>query len=277
MTARERGDGAGTALIRWVVCGLVVLAAHAIALASLRPDIEDADDDSGGPIAFIELAPVAVAPLAPPSDLAPGPAQSDSQTDEGEAQVPPPPPVEQPEAERKTPTPDPSPPPEAPRVQTAEEPVAPDPPRPVETPAAPPEPIAAQPDPPSEVSVPSAPPSAPEVVAQAAGPEIGRVERTTSPRTLRWQHALVAQIERFKRYPQGAEGRFGVVRLAFAIDRQGRLRDVRVVFGSGSPILDEEAVATIKRAAPFPAPPDEVSDAELSFVQPIRYAPAAAR
>jgi len=274
---RIAGDRRGAGLLRWGVCGFFVLAAHALALASLRPDIEDADDDSGSPVAFIELAPMAVAPPAPPSDLAPGPVQSDSEADDSERQVPPPPPVQRPEAEPEAAAADPPPPVEAPQNQTAKAPVAPDPPAPVETPAQPPQPIVAQADPPSRVSVPSAPPSAVEIAPQAAGPAIGRIERTISPRAARWQLSLVAHIERFKRYPDRAEGKFGVARLAFTIDRQGRLRDVRVFGGSGSPILDEEALATIKRAEPFPAPPDRVSDDELSFVLPIRYAPSAER
>jgi protein TonB len=273
---RIAGDRGGAGLLRWGVCGFLVLAAHALALASLRPDVEDADADSGSPVAFIELAPMAVAAPAPPSDLAPGPVQSDSEANDSERQVSPPS-VERPEAEPKTAALDPPPPLEAPQNQTAEAPAASDPPPPVETPAPPPQPIAAQADPPSEVSVPSAPPSAAEIAPLPAGPAIGRVEPVTSPRTARWQLSLVAHIERFKRYPNQGGGKFGVARLAFTIDRQGRLRDVRVVGGSGSPILDEEALATIQRAEPFPAPPDSVSDDELSFVLPIRYAPSAER
>lgn len=278
MTALERisRDRRRGGAVRWISCGALVLTAHVIALAALRPDLEDAADDAGSPVAFIELAPMAVAPPTPPSDLAPGPVQSDSEANESEKQAPPPPPVEQPTAEPTNP-----PPVEAPQNQTAEEPLAPPSPTPVERPTPvdtpPPPPIAAQPDPPSDVSIPSAPPSAAEVAPEAAGPQTGRVKPAAAQRTERWQLSLVAHIERFKRYPRAARSRFGVVRLAFTIDRQGRLKEVRVVSGSGSPILDEEAIATIRRAAPFPTPPASASDDELSFVLPIRYAPATQR
>ena len=266
--------------MRWAVCGLLVLAAHALALASFRPNVEEADDDAGGPAAFVDLAPEAAAPPAPPSDLAPGPQQSDSQASEG-AQQPPPPPVAQ--ADPASP-----PPLQAPPSATGEEPVAPPSPAPVETPPQPvaspspqpvetpppPQPAAPEPEPQSDLSVPSAPPSAPDLAPQAVGPEPGEAKPAISPRTLRWQHGLVAQIERFKRYPTRAGGRFGVARVAFTIDRQGRLTDVRIVDSSGSTVLDEEAIATVRRAAPFPAPPDAVSPDQLSFVVPIRYAPS---
>lgn len=238
-----------------------------LALASLRPDVDEADEDAGSPVAFVELAPAAVAPAAAQSDLAPGAVQSQSEANDSDAPAPPAPAAAQPEIEPKAPTSDPSPPMQAPQNQAAEEPIAPASPTPIEAPA-PPQPAAA----PSNVSVPAAPPSAAAIAPQAAGPEIGRVARVSPLRTTRWQHELVAQIERFKRYPQRAAGRFGVARLAFTIDRQGRLEDVRIVAASGSPVLDEEALATIKRAEPFPTPPDGVASEDLSFVVSIRYA-----
>ncbi len=273
-------------LARWIVCGLLVVAAHALALAAFRPDFEAADQDAGGPVAFVDLAPEAAAPPAPPSDLAPGPEQADSPAAESEQQ-PPPPPVAQADPQPQPAAPEP-PPVQAPPNETAEEPVAPPSPTPAETPppqpvptpsptpveAPSPQPVAPQPNPPSEVSVPSAPPSAPAVAPQAVGPEPGDAKPTLSPRTLRWQRGLVAQIERFKRYPARAAGRFGVARVAFTIDRQGRLVDVHMVDGAGSAVLDDEAIATVRRAAPFPRPPDAASADQLSFIVPIRYAPA---
>jgi TonB family protein len=54
-------------------------------------------------------------------------------------------------------------------------------------------------------------------------------------------------------------------------DRKGNLLSSRIATSSGSPILDAEAVALVKRAAPFPPPPAEIADADLSFVVPIRF------
>jgi periplasmic protein TonB len=46
----------------------------------------------------------------------------------------------------------------------------------------------------------------------------------------------------------------------------------RIVKSSGSAPLDAEALDLIKRAAPFPPPPAEIADSELSFIVPIRFA-----
>jgi protein TonB len=45
----------------------------------------------------------------------------------------------------------------------------------------------------------------------------------------------------------------------------------RIEKTSGSTVLDAEALALLARAAPFPAPPPEVTDAELTFVVPVRF------
>ena len=87
-----------------------------------------------------------------------------------------------------------------------------------------------------------------------------------------WQQSLVARFARLQRYPPKARGVQGVVSLAFTIDRHGNVTSSRIVKSSGSALLDAEALDLIKRAAPLPAPPPEVSDADLTFVLPIRFA-----
>jgi TonB family protein len=71
--------------------------------------------------------------------------------------------------------------------------------------------------------------------------------------------------------PPHAHGKVGEARLAFSIDRGGRVLTSRIVHSSDSEALDEEALALIKRAAPLPPPPAGVPDDRLSFVVPIRY------
>ena len=87
-----------------------------------------------------------------------------------------------------------------------------------------------------------------------------------------WQRSLVARLARLQQYPPQARGVQGVVSLAFNIDRHGNLVSSRIVKSSGSALLDAAALDLIKRAAPFPPPPAEIADSELSFVVPIRFA-----
>jgi len=88
-----------------------------------------------------------------------------------------------------------------------------------------------------------------------------------------WKTQIVAILERNKRYPPGARARReqGVAQLAFSIDRQGHVLSSRIVTSSGSSALDEETLALVQRSQPFPAPPPELADAEISFTVPVRY------
>jgi len=61
------------------------------------------------------------------------------------------------------------------------------------------------------------------------------------------------------RYPPeaAAAGIQGTVRILFVIERNGRLKEVKILESSGYPILDKEAVRAIIAASPFgPFPPD---------------------
>jgi TonB family protein len=88
----------------------------------------------------------------------------------------------------------------------------------------------------------------------------------------KWQQSLVAHLAKLQRYPTQARGVQGVASVAFTIDRQGRVVSSKVVKSSGSAVLDAEALDLIKRAVPFPPPPAEIADSDLSLVVPIRFA-----
>jgi len=90
--------------------------------------------------------------------------------------------------------------------------------------------------------------------------------------TAKWHKALVAHLVRYKRYLGQGNTAEGVVSLAFTIDRKGNVVSSRIEKTSGSNVLDAEALALLNRALPLPAPPPEVSDADLTFVLPIRFA-----
>jgi protein TonB len=114
-----------------------------------------------------------------------------------------------------------------------------------------------KPEPPQEQKLATAPPAAAAPVAVVR----------------RWESALVAHIERFKRYPADARarGEQGMVRVAFTIDREGWVRGSHIVQSSGSPELDQEVLGMLTRAQPVPRPPERVPANELSFNVPIRF------
>jgi protein TonB len=88
-----------------------------------------------------------------------------------------------------------------------------------------------------------------------------------------WRGALLAQLNRAKRYPGDARSRReeGTVRLSFSIDRSGRVIGYQISGSSGSASLDQEALSMIQRASPLPAPPPEVPGSRISLTVPVRF------
>lgn len=64
-------------------------------------------------------------------------------------------------------------------------------------------------------------------------------------------------IEKNLTYPPLAErnGWTGKVVVYFSVQRDGRVRDIRIVKSSGYDILDEKVIETIRKVQPFPRPP----------------------
>jgi protein TonB len=128
------------------------------------------------------------------------------------------------------------------------------------------------PEPQAELSLPMPEPPKPEPPSeerQATAPP-----QANAPRAIaRWESALAAHLERFKRYPQEARarGEQGTATVAFTIDHDGRLVSSRIVQSSGFARLDQETLAMLARAQPMPKPPDSALDSELSFVVPVRF------
>jgi protein TonB len=150
------------------------------------------------------------------------------------------------------------------------------------TPEKPVEPIEQKRDPlpeqPSEVMV---PPEAPTPQLQPRPQEeIPPAPATTAAQeaharisVANWRSQIAAILEHNKRYPQPARERReqGVAQLAFSIDREGRVLSSRIVTSSGFAALDEETLALLQRAQPFPEPPSEVPGTEIKFTVPVRY------
>jgi protein TonB len=111
-----------------------------------------------------------------------------------------------------------------------------------------------------------------KTAAAAAGPVPGTSDIPSSVQAS-WQKALIRHLNRFKRYPESARSRGiqGVVEVEFTIDRGGRLVASRVTQSSGSSTLDAEALATLRRANPLPAPPVQAAEATLDLALPIHF------
>ena len=255
---------------RWAICAAIVAAAHGLAWRALSTPNYAAESDAGSPVVTLELSPLAAPPAPPPDEP-----HAEALPTEAPAATPaePPPVAARVEIAPETPplaeasTPDAVAPPKPP---DPDPPKPPDPDPPKETPAvvAPPPPA----PPPSAQSVASA-----RISDVAAAPDSapGREEDAPPAALHSWRQALIAQIERHKRFPENAAGRSGVATIAFDLDAGGRLTGVRLVTSSGSRALDQAALDLIQRAQPFPAPPKGLAEGELRFVAPIRFLAAA--
>jgi TonB family protein len=88
-----------------------------------------------------------------------------------------------------------------------------------------------------------------------------------------WKAAIVTKLDEKKHYPEAAVANreHGVARVFFAIDREGRLLESRIVQSSGSANLDAAALDTLKRAEPFPPPPDSLKGERIDLTIPFRF------
>lgn len=251
---------------RWALAAATVVAVHVgfVSAAMLRMPDDPVDDESAGAM-LLDLAPLAIAAPLDAPDLPPGPLAADSQpalptvreeTTESRVEVPPADPsplAPDPAVALPTPPPMPDKKPEDEQPKPEERREAADRAADASVASAPPRVVA-----PKEAPAAAAPSGAPEAVARA---------RTT------WERSVVMHLSRHKRYPAGARSlrQQGSVSVVFTMDRQGHVIAARVLVSSGSPLLDEEATAVLKRASPLPAPPATVGGATFELVLPIQF------
>jgi protein TonB len=241
---------------------MFAIALHAGAAFALLHLRVDEDADVAGAIA-IELAPITAAPALTSAEVAPGPLMQEEapapetrkQTKEAVAE-------------------------EMPRVEPA--PLAPEPT--VQVPD--PQPEKKQEEKSDEKAAPeqnshqalaapmtTAPPPAEAKASDAAVAPAPGLSAIAAKAQATWQKSLVAHINRYKRYPAEARAHkmTGIVTVEFTLDRRGQVLSSRVMHSSGSAVLDEEAVALLRRAAPLPTPPQEVPPEGIPLALPIHF------
>lgn len=254
-------------LRRWTVTSLAVAAIHcgggALALYSWPK--EETNTEATGAF-LVELAPVQAAPKMEKLDLAIGPRSEES-------------------APTVTPTEEILEKSEIETLDLDPAPLAPDP-----------EVVLPEPQPVEEIDeVEAEEQPQPEVLAEASsstaspltaapppvdGPEAEKAVASRagdsdkpSQAELNWHKSLVRHVNRHKKYPRSARrnGEEGVASVTFVLDRSGKVLSAELIGSSGSTELDDEAVAVLERASPFPAPPAEVASVSISLRLPIKF------
>src|SRR5262249_20312023 len=120
----------------------------------------------------------------------------------------------------------------------------------------------------------SAPQALPDQTAAIpAAPTQGRITPHNSNAVPTWKTQIVALLERNKRYPAVAQSRReqGIAQVFFSLDRHGRVIDSRIARSWGPRPLAEEALAMLRRAQPFRAPPRELPGERVDLTVPIRF------
>ncbi|MCW6509206.1 cell envelope integrity protein TolA [Lichenifustis flavocetrariae] len=83
-----------------------------------------------------------------------------------------------------------------------------------------------------------------------------------------WRGAVKAHLDGYR--PESPNGASGTARIAFSVDRSGRVLSATVAGSSGDGTLDQAAMALVRRASPVPAPPPELGG-RISLVAPVRF------
>jgi protein TonB len=250
-------------VLRWAGAAVIVVSLHlgAATFVLLSHMPVDTFEDESAPM-MIDLAPVATAPQSLPQDAAPGIEADDAAASTAARQKP----VEPTEAEKVLAEPSPT---QQPDLEFAPQKIE------KKEKAERSEEKAEQDQVESAASIRQL--AAPPVIEAAPGPVIAApvagsaeaAERLTKS----WQNALVAHLNRHKRYPEAARARrdTGEAHLRFVMDRAGRILEASLVRSSGATILDDEALAMIRRASPLPLPPAAVQGEHIELVVPIRF------
>ncbi|MCG2840686.1 TonB family protein [Sandaracinobacter sp. RS1-74] len=112
------------------------------------------------------------------------------------------------------------------------------------------------------------------------------VDQTTAPETRplppgskasdtkpTWEGQVLAALNAAKRYPLEARRnrQQGIPWIRFLIDREGRVRSVRLERPSGFDALDREALALPMRAQPLPKPPESVPGDRIELTVPVEF------
>lgn len=113
-----------------------------------------------------------------------------------------------------------------------------------------------------------------ELVASSTFPSPRPVPDIVDPRILDgYLGTLQKLIASAKQYPESARqsGREGKVTVQFTVLKNGAVKNVQLVSKTNYPELNEEAIAAVKRAAPFSGLPEEIDKSFLDIILPFRF------
>lgn len=128
---------------------------------------------------------------------------------------------------------------------------------------------------PPTVAIAEPPPTAPTAVTitQPPAPPSPPASQNTAAVVETYQAKVLRHLNRYKRFPVAAKQKRqqGVAYIFFAMDRTGRVLAAYIQKSAGFAVLDDEALALIRRAEPLPVPPQEVVGNPLEMIVPVDF------
>lgn len=105
------------------------------------------------------------------------------------------------------------------------------------------------------------------------GRQVARASQSGNARVSNYPGKVVSKLRRSLRYPSEAKRQRlkGEVRVRFTVAQNGSVSGIRIVRSSGSSILDQAALDTVRRAAPFPRIPNEAGRSSWGFTVPLAF------
>ena len=86
-----------------------------------------------------------------------------------------------------------------------------------------------------------------------------------------WERQVRRALAGARRYPRAANGASGDVVVRFVVSAAGALSGVSIIASSGNPVLDQAALDTVSRAAPFPPLPAGSGMASKTVQLPLGF------
>jgi protein TonB len=224
---------------RWLLAGAVILTVHAAIVVALLWHPRTPPAPELVPAIAVSLAPVqsAAPEIHQQEDLPAGP-----EMQQADAPPPDPPKQEDQKLEQHVPPPPPAENPDAalPRQE----------PKPLEKP--------------KEVIR----PPAPETRAPPKNEHAGQFTQAASSA---YNALIVGHLDKYKRYPAAAHNAVGKATVRFTLNREGKVVDVEITKSSGNTVLDQEAIAIVRRADPFPKFPAAKPQAQDVWASPMTF------
>lgn len=186
-------------------------------------------------------------------------------------------PAPAPEPEPPKPKPEPKPEPQPLPKPKPEPQPEPEPTPVIEPEPAPPEPAAAPTPPPPVISVAPVEEEPPVITAPPPPPEPLQPPKPTQQdidaARNQYGNLLARAIARHKQYPRIAQmrGWQGETLVELQIDGNGKVLSSKIHTSSSYEVLDKQALEMVKRASPFPAPPETLRGLTFSLLVPISF------